>query len=61
MAYNFDKNTCDKCGISKEDIKTSTFKSYQDKMLTESFRLGQDGSVLCPDCHKENQLKSILG
>ena len=52
MAYNFDKNTCDKCRITKDKVKK--------KMLKGSLRLGQDGSVLCSYCHKEKLLKDIM-
>jgi hypothetical protein len=63
MAYNFDKNTCDICNITKEDLlaRINCVMSYAEKMQAGSFNLGQNGSVLCPDCHKENLLKKIIG
>ena len=64
MAYNFNKDTCDKCGITKEAFKQK--KSYYFYSLNPaeksqaSFQLGYDGSVLCYDCHKEKQLESLF-
>jgi hypothetical protein len=62
MAYNFDKNTCDKCGITEEDIsnKVNNAMTYSERMHQGSFNLGQDESVLCPGCQKEKILSEIL-
>lgn len=62
MSYNFDKNTCDECRISKEEIhkRVDCAMTYAEKMHKCSFVLGQDGSVLCPDCFKEKALKEII-
>jgi len=63
MTYNFDKDTCDICNITKDDLlkRINCAMTYVERMQLGSFNLGLDGSVMCPDCHKENLLKSIIG
>jgi len=62
MSYNFDANNCDKCGISKEELKKrfDNSMSYTKRMHQGSFSLGVGGSVLCPDCQKKKLLSEIL-
>ena len=64
IGYNFKKETCDVCGISKEKRKNmppmQTGINHPEYCLTTSFKLGFDGSVLCPECSKEKQLKELF-
>jgi len=58
--YNFDKNTCDNCGITKEEAKNrpvATGINHPDYAYTTSFYLGHNGEVNCAACHRENELK----
>jgi hypothetical protein len=63
MCYNFDKNTCDRCGITKKENK----KLYQDPFINTyennmnaSFYLGFNGEAWCPKCHKELELEKLF-
>ena len=62
MPTNFDKNTCDRCGITKEkhDIKYPWSPYAWARHKYASFRLGQDGSVLCGLCASEKQLEELF-
>ncbi len=63
MGYNFEKDTCDLCGITKKAAKTrpvSTGINHPEYGTTTSFSLGYDSSVLCAACHKERELSNLL-
>lgn len=64
MAYNFDKDTCDKCGVSKAQLKKlppfDTGINHPEYRWSRSMSLGFDGSVLCPRCAKEQELKGLF-
>jgi len=65
MGHNFDKNTCDVCGITKEENEknykeeTPHLTNYQNKMKA-SFRLGFNEEVWCPKCYKEIELEKLF-
>lgn len=64
MAYNFDKKTCDVCGITKKELKEKVnglLLSYADYCRQAGFCLSLSGSVLCPVCSKEKNLKKLFG
>lgn len=63
FGYNFDKNTCDKCGITKEEAKkfpVATGINHPEYRTTTSFSLSQDGGVLCARCNREAEIKSCM-
>lgn len=64
MAYNWEKQTCDDCGISKEEAKkrppTPTGIKHPVYSHSTSFRLGLNGDVRCAACHRENELKQLF-
>lgn len=61
MSYNFDKNTCDRCGVSKEQAKGIYEElSNGERRYTKSFSLGNNGEVHCAPCHKEKELESLF-
>ncbi len=63
MAYNFDKNTCDKCGIDKDEAKkhpVDTGINHPEYRYSTSFYLSINGGVLCAKCHREEELKSLF-
>ena len=62
MAYNYDKTTCDICGITKKELEknpTFTGRNYPYE-YSRGFQLGYDGSALCWTCHKEKQLGELM-
>lgn len=63
MAYNNNKDTCDRCGITKETAKKfpvdTGINHYQYRYST-SFYLSFTGGVLCAKCHKESELESLF-
>jgi len=62
MAYNFDKSTCDRCGITKEEHNKRYPWSphHWNRHKHASFSLGYDGSVLCGLCASEKQLEELF-
>lgn len=61
--YNFDKDTCDRCGITKEEAKkhpVATGIDHPEYKTTTSFYLSYDGGVLCARCHRESELESLF-
>jgi hypothetical protein len=56
MCYNFDKNTCDRCRITKE----ACLKKHNYDRHAASFSLGHNGEVTCPECHKELELENLF-
>ena len=62
MAYNFDKDTCDVCGITQEEAKkypVDTGINHPEYCKSTSFRLSYDGGVWCARCHKEKSIKEV--
>lgn len=62
MGYDFDKQHCDICSISKEMLKKNpiyTGNAYPYE-YSSGFQLGFDGSALCWTCHKEKSLKELF-
>lgn len=61
--YNREKNTCDICGITKEEnekkLITGVKLTYQERM-NSSFLLGHNGEVWCPICFKEKELQELF-
>jgi hypothetical protein len=63
MAYNFNKKTCDRCGITEEEAKkypVETGINHPFYNKTTSFFLGIDGSVTCARCHGEKELEDLF-
>lgn len=65
MGYNFDKNTCDRCGITKEENEKNykdrnPFLSNYENRMTTSFHLGFNEEVWCPGCHGELELEKLF-
>ena len=63
MTYNFDKDICDRCGITKEEAKkysVNTGINYSLYCYITSFYLDCNGRVLCARCYKEMELKSLF-
>ena len=63
MAYNFKKNTCDKCGIDKEEAKKypiDTGINHPQYRYSTSFHLGLNGSVLCAKCNREEEIRLVF-
>jgi uncharacterized protein with PIN domain len=63
MAYNFDKNTCDRCGTTKEEAKkhpVDTGINHPEYRYSTSFKLGFNGEVHCAKCHKELTLENLF-
>lgn len=63
MSYNFDKNTCDRCGITKEEARKHPVDTGINHYLyryTTSFSLGHNGEVWCARCHKEIELERLF-
>lgn len=62
--YNYVKDSCDRCHVTKaeRDLKPAmpTGSANFNYASTKSFSLGTDGSVLCPECHKEHKLESLF-
>lgn len=62
MAYNFNKHTCDNCGIKEEEYDKKhpfTYGPGRDELA--SFRLNYNtGGVLCGECHKEKSLQRLF-
>lgn len=59
MSYNFKKTTCDDCG-KKKPPKIIGMMRDPDGSYPNSFRLGQNGEVWCPECHKEKMLAELF-
>lgn len=61
--YNFDKDTCDRCGMTKEEAKNHPvdmgIECYPFRYSTR-FYLSIDGGVLCAGCHKETELEKLF-
>lgn len=61
MGYNFDKNTCDRCGVFKEEARGIYEElSNGERRFTKSFSLGNNEEVHCAPCHKEKELESLF-
>ena len=63
MAYNFEKNTCDRCGITKEEAKKRPVRTginHPTYAWTTSFSLDDKGGVWCAACAREMELKSLF-
>lgn len=63
MAYNFDKNICDRCGITEEEAKkypVDTGINHYNYRYSTSFYLGINNEVLCAKCHKEKELEDLF-
>jgi hypothetical protein len=64
MAYNYTKETCDRCGITKaqRNLKApmSTGINHPEYCYTKSFSLGGNGEVLCPECAREKKLEQLF-
>lgn len=61
MAYNFKKDTCDRCGINKKDAPiVDTGINHPIYCRGNSFHLGIGGSVLCTPCHREKGLEDLF-
>ena len=63
--YNFEKNTCDICGITKEEnlkkyIPDGYITATRDIRMEASFHLGHSGEVWCPSCFREKELQEIF-
>ncbi len=59
--YNFDKETCDRCGIHKDNAPTvDTGINHPQYRYSNSFYLNTNGRVLCTKCHKEEELESLF-
>jgi len=57
MAYNFDKDTCDKCNRKAKSRNRAL--TYQEQ-ANDGLRLSINGSVLCSDCSREKNLEYIF-
>jgi len=63
MSYNFDKDICDRCGISKKEAEKypiDTGINHPFYRYSTSFYLDTNGGVLCAKCHKETELESLF-
>jgi hypothetical protein len=63
MPYNKEKDTCDRCGITKEAAKNHPVKTginHPDYATTTSFYLSWDGGVTCARCHRELEIRKIF-
>jgi hypothetical protein len=63
MAYNFTKNTCDRCGITKEKAMNhpvDTGINHPQYRYSTSFKLGFNGEVHCARCSKEIGLEQLF-
>ena len=63
MAYNFDKDVCNRCGISKKEAKkfpVNTGIDHPFYRYSTSFYLSMNGDVLCAKCNKEMELKKVF-
>jgi hypothetical protein len=61
MVYNFEKDTCDRCGVSQENAPiVDTGINHPEYRYSNSFQLGLDGSVLCMSCHREFALERLF-
>lgn len=63
MAYDFDKNTCDRCGITKEEAKKHPVDTGIDHPFyryTTSFSLGHNGEAWCARCARERALEQLF-
>lgn len=61
--YNFDKETCDRCGITKQEAKkhpVDTGINHPQYRFTTSFYLGNRGQVNCAACHREMELETLF-
>lgn len=61
--YNFEKDTCDDCGITKEEAKkypVNTGINHPDYRTTTSFSLSNNGGVWCARCHRERELRLLM-
>jgi hypothetical protein len=63
LQYNFEKNTCDRCGITKEEAKkhpVETGIDHPQYRLSTSFNLSLGGGVHCEKCHRESELEKLF-
>lgn len=64
MSYNFEKQTCDICGITKKERDKlpplHVNINHPEYQWTKSFKLGYNGEVWCPECHKEKKLELLF-
>ena len=63
MAYNFTKNTCDRCGITKKEAEKYPVDTGINNFLyrySTSFKLGFNGEVHCARCAKEIGLEQLF-
>ena len=61
--YNFEKDVCDRCGITKEEAKKYPVDTGIDQYpfrYSTRFYLSTDGTVKCAKCHKEEGLESLF-
>jgi hypothetical protein len=61
--YDFDKDTCDRCGISKVEAKkhpVETGVNHPEYRFSTSFSLGSRGQVHCAKCNREMELESLF-
>lgn len=57
--YDFAKNNCDRCGISKEEAKkfpVDTGINHPGYRYSISFYLDNKGGALCARCHREQEI-----
>lgn len=63
MAYNFDKDTCDLCGITKEkakEIPVLTGIDHPKYKYSTSFYYSFTGEVLCAQCHRGKEIGQVI-
>jgi hypothetical protein len=64
LQYNFTKNTCDRCGVTKEEAQTrppvDTGIDHPDYRYTKSFSLSLGGGVHCAACAREAELERLF-
>ena len=62
MGYNFDKNTCDVCGVTQKEAKkypVDTGINHPVYCKSTSFRLSYSGEVWCARCHREKEIEGV--